>query len=164
MQAHALLYGVWKGKNCLLYISFIDIECQGVLERMKGDLKLFSRIKRPLIEKFTATSLSLLSNISDDQLTWLTYLAEKIPPKDSYREKMRWIRELFTQKHPSLEVARWMLRESNPVQRKNIAKFLVNQFLEGTNRTKDFESRTDYCPPRSLHPKNRLTPQREPSF
>ena len=131
---------------------------------MKGDLNLLSRIKRPLVKTFTATSLSLLSNTPDDRLTWLTYLAEKIPPKDSYREKMRWIPELFTQKHPSLEVARWMLRESNPVQRKNIVNFLVNQFLEETNRTKDFESRTGYCPPRSLHPKNRLTPQREPSF
>ena len=131
---------------------------------MKGDLKLFSRIKRPLVEKFTSTSLSLLSNTSDDQLTWLTYLAEKIPPKDSYREKMRWIREFFMQKHPSLEVARWMLRKSNPVQRENIVNFLVNQFLEGTNRTKAFEPRTGYCPPQSLHPKNRLTPQRGPSF
>jgi MoaA/NifB/PqqE/SkfB family radical SAM enzyme len=117
---------------------------------MKGELNLLSRIKRLSVEKFTSTSLSLLTNTPDEQLIWLTYLAEKIPRKDTYKKKIRWIRELFRQKHPSLELARRILRESNSVQRKKIVNFLVNQFLEGTNRRKGFESRTGYYPPRAM--------------
>jgi MoaA/NifB/PqqE/SkfB family radical SAM enzyme len=117
---------------------------------MKGELNLLSRIKMLWVEKFTSTSLSLLSNTPDEQLIWLTYLAEKIPRKDTYKKKIRWIRELFRQKHPSLELARRILRESNSVQRKKIVNFLVNQFLEGTNRRKGFESRTGYYPPRAM--------------
>lgn len=117
---------------------------------MKGELNLLSHIKRLSVEKFTSTSLSLLSNTPDEQLIWLTYLAEKIPRKDTYKRKIRWIRESFRQRHPSLGVARRILRESNSVQRKKIVNFLVNQFLEGTNRRKDFASRTGYYPPRAM--------------
>jgi MoaA/NifB/PqqE/SkfB family radical SAM enzyme len=117
---------------------------------MRGELNLLSYIKRLSSNKFTSAALSLLSNTSDEQLIWLTYLAEKIPRKDSYKKKIRWIRELFRQKHPSLDVARRILRESNPVQRKKIVNFLVNQFLEGTNRRKVFETRTGYYPPRAM--------------
>lgn len=117
---------------------------------MRGDLNLLSRIRKLSTEKFTSAALSLLSNTSDEQLVWLTYPAEKIPHKDAYKKKIRWIRELFRQKHPSLELSRRILRESNFAQRKKIVNFLVNQFLEGTNRRKDFESRTGYYPPRAM--------------
>ncbi len=113
-------------------------------------MSLLYHIKKLSIEKFTSAALSLLSNTSDEQLIWLTYVAEKIPRKHTYKEKMRWIRELFRHKHPSLEVAQRILRESNSAQRKNIVDFLVNQFLEGTNRRKDFEFRTAYYPPRAM--------------
>ena len=93
---------------------------------MKGDLNLLSHIKKLSIQKFTSAALSLLSNTSDEQLIWLTYIAEKIPRKHAYKEKIRWIRELFRQKHPSLEVARRILTETNSVQRKHIVNFLVN--------------------------------------
>jgi MoaA/NifB/PqqE/SkfB family radical SAM enzyme len=119
-------------------------------ETMKGDSNFLSHIKRFSVAKFTSAALSLLSNTSDEQLIWLTYPAEKIPHKDSYKKKIRWIRELFRQKHPSLEVARRILRGSNSAQRKKIVNFLVNQFLEGTNRRKEFESRTGYYPPRAM--------------
>ena len=91
---------------------------------MKDNLHLLSRIKRLSSNKFTSAAISLLSNTSDEQLIWLTYLAEKIPRKDSYRKKIRWIRESFRQKHPSLDVARRILRESNPIQRKKIVNSL----------------------------------------
>ncbi len=117
---------------------------------MKGDVNLLSRIKRFSSKKFTSAALSLLSNTSDEQLILLTYLAEIIPRKEIYKQKIGWIRESFRQKHPSLEVARRILRESNAVQRKKIVNFLVNQFLEGTNRRKDFESRTGTYPPRAM--------------
>ncbi len=109
-----------------------------------------SGLKRISRLKFTTLALSLLSSSSKGNLIRLTRLAEKIPQKTSYREKIEWIRELFKNDHPSLEIARRILRESNPKQREKIVHFLVNQFLEGTNRRKDFGMRTGYYPPRAM--------------
>lgn len=109
-----------------------------------------SRLKRISLVKFTTLALSLLSGGSKENLIRLTRLAEKIPQKTSYREKIEWIRELFQRDHPSLEIARRLLREGNLKQREKIVHFLVNQFLEGTNRRKDFASRTGFYPPRAM--------------
>ena len=109
-----------------------------------------SRLKRISLIKFTALALSLISSSSKTNLIRLTRLAEKIPQKDSYREKIEWIRELFKRDHPSLEIAGRILRESNLKQREKIVHLLINQFLEGTNRRKDFASRTGYYPPRAM--------------
>ena len=109
-----------------------------------------SRLKRTSLNKFTTLALSLLSSSSKANLIRLTRLAEKIPQKDSYRKKIQWIRELFQKDHPSLDIARRLLRETNPKQREKIVYFLVNQFLEGTNRRKDFALRTGCYPPRAM--------------
>lgn len=109
-----------------------------------------SHLKRISLVKFTTLALSLLSGSSKENLIRLTHLAEKIPQKTSYREKIEWIRELFQRDHPSLEIARRLLREGNLKQREKIIHFLVNQFLEGTNRRKDFALQTGYYPPRAI--------------
>jgi MoaA/NifB/PqqE/SkfB family radical SAM enzyme len=109
-----------------------------------------SHLKRISLIKFTTLALSLFSNSSKSNLIRLTRLAEKIPQKASYREKIDWIRDLFKKDHPSLEIARHILRESNLKQREKIVHFLVNQFLEGTNRRKDFALQTGFYPPRAM--------------
>ncbi len=109
-----------------------------------------SHLKRVSLIKFTTLALSLLSSSSKENLVRLTRLAEKIPQKDSYREKIGWIRELFKADHPSLEIAGRILRESNLKQREKIVHLLIDQFLEGTNRRKHFASRTGYYPPRAM--------------
>ncbi|MEW6377909.1 MAG: radical SAM protein [Thermodesulfobacteriota bacterium] len=109
-----------------------------------------SRLKRTSLIKFTTLALSLLSSSSKENLIRLTHLAEKIPQKQSYREKIEWIRELFKRDHPSLEIAQRILRESNLKQRETLIHFLVDQFLEGTNQRKAFEQRTGYYPPRAM--------------
>ena len=58
-------------------------------------MDFYQRAKRYSIEKFTSSALSLLANASSENLIRLTYLAEKIPQRESYREKIRWIRTLF---------------------------------------------------------------------
>ena len=113
-------------------------------------MKYSSRLKRISLIKFTTLALSLLSNSSKENLIRLTRLAEKVPQKASYLEKIGWIRELFKKDHPSLEIARRILREGNLKQRERIIHFLVNQFLEGTNRRKDFALRTGFYPPRAM--------------
>ena len=108
------------------------------------------RLKRISLIKFTTLALSLIFSSSKENLIRLTRLAEKIPQKDSYRDKIKWIRELFQRDHPSLEISKRLLRETNLKQREKIIHFLVNQFLEGTNRRKDFASRTGFYPPRAM--------------
>lgn len=113
-------------------------------------MKYASHLKRISLIKFTTLALSLLSSSSKENLIRLTYLAEKVPQKTSYLEKIEWIRELFKRDHPSLEIARRILREGNLKQRERFIHFLVNQFLEGTNRRKDFSLRTGFYPPRAM--------------
>jgi MoaA/NifB/PqqE/SkfB family radical SAM enzyme len=114
-------------------------------------MNVYARMKHYSLEKFTTSALSLLANASDGQLIRLTHLAEKIPRKESYRRKIRWIRELFKQRHPGLQVARRILKEINPHHRKKIiTNFIVNQLLVGTNRRKEFEAKTGVYPPDAL--------------
>ena len=92
-----------------------------------------------------------LANASKENLIRLTYLAEKIPQKESYREKIRWIRTLFQTDHPGLTIARRVLRETNPNHRKKlISNFIVNQLLVGTNRRKAFEAEKGFYPPDAM--------------
>lgn len=81
-------------------------------------MNISSQPKRASPIKFSSLAPSLLSNSSKENLIRFTHLAEKIPQKDSYREK--------------------------------IVQFLVDQFLEGTNRRKNFASETGFYPPRSI--------------
>jgi MoaA/NifB/PqqE/SkfB family radical SAM enzyme len=111
----------------------------------------YQRIKDYALVKFASTALVLLANASDEQLSKLTYLAEIIPQKDSYREKIRWIRGLFRQGHPGLQIARRVLKEPNPLHRhKIIQNFIINQLLAGTNKRKEFDQRTGTYPPDAL--------------
>src|SRR5512139_331022 len=114
-------------------------------------MDFYQRAKRYSIEKFTASALSLLANASTENLIRLTYLAEKIPQKESYREKIRWIRTLFQTDHPALTIARRVLNEIHPHHRKKIIKnFIVNQLLMGTNRRKAFEAKRGFAPPNAM--------------
>jgi MoaA/NifB/PqqE/SkfB family radical SAM enzyme len=114
-------------------------------------MDFYSRAKRYSIEKFTTSAFSLLANTSTENLVRLTYLAEKIPKKESYREKIRWIRNLFHSNHPGLAIARRVLNETHPHHRKKlISNFIVNQLLMGTNRRKAFETERGFYPPDSM--------------
>jgi len=48
-------------------------------------MDLYQKAKFYSISKFTTTALSLLASASKENLIRLTYLAEKIPQKESYR-------------------------------------------------------------------------------
>jgi MoaA/NifB/PqqE/SkfB family radical SAM enzyme len=114
-------------------------------------MEFYQRAKQYSIEKFTATALSLLANTSTQNLIRLTYLAEKIPQKESYREKIRWIRTLFQTDHPGVTIARRVLSETHPHHRKKIiSNFIVNQLLVGTNRRRAFEAERGFYPPDAM--------------
>jgi len=114
-------------------------------------MAFYQRAKRYSLEKFTTTALSLLANASKDSLVRLTYLAEKIPQKESYQEKIRWIRTLFQIDHPGLAIARRVLNETHPHHRKKlISNFIINQLLVGTNRRKAFAEKSGLYPPDAM--------------
>jgi MoaA/NifB/PqqE/SkfB family radical SAM enzyme len=114
-------------------------------------MDFYQRAKQYSIEKFTTTALSLLANASTENLIRLTYLAERIPQKESYREKIRWIRTLFQADHPGLAIARRVLNETHSLHRKKIiSNFIVNQLLVGTNRRKAFEAERGFYPPDAM--------------
>jgi MoaA/NifB/PqqE/SkfB family radical SAM enzyme len=114
-------------------------------------MEFYQRAKQYSIEKFTTTALSLLANASTENLIRLSYLAEKIPQKESYREKIRWIRTLFQTDHPGLTIARRVLSEIHPYHRKKIiSNFIVNQLLVGTNRRRAFEAERGFYPPDAM--------------
>jgi MoaA/NifB/PqqE/SkfB family radical SAM enzyme len=114
-------------------------------------MDIYKRAKRYSIEKFTTSAFSLLTNATTENLIRLTYLAEKIPQKESYREKIRWIRTLFQTNHPGLAIARRVLRETHPHHRKKlISNLIVNQLLVGTNRRKAFEVERGFYPPDAM--------------
>jgi len=114
-------------------------------------MDFYQRAKRYSIEKFTTSALSLLSNTSTENLIRLTYLVEKIPQKESYQEKIQWIRVLFQTDHPGLTIARRVLSETHPHHRKKlISNFIVNQLLVGTNRRKGFGGERGFYPPDAM--------------
>jgi len=114
-------------------------------------MDFYQRAKRYSIEKFTTNALSLLANASTENLIRLTYLAEKIPQKESYREKIRWIRTLFQTDHPGLAIAKRVLSETHPLHRKRlISNLIVNQLLVGTNRRKAFGAERGFYPPDAM--------------
>jgi MoaA/NifB/PqqE/SkfB family radical SAM enzyme len=114
-------------------------------------MDFYQRAKRYSVEKFTTTALSLLANASKENLIRLTYLAEKIPQKESYQEKIRWIRSLFQTHHPGLAIAKRVLNETHPYHRKKIiSNFIVSQLLAGTNHRKAFETEKGFYPPDAM--------------
>lgn len=111
----------------------------------------YQRMRDYTLVKFASTALSLLASCSDKQLIKLCSLAEKIPRKESYREKIRWIQDLFRQGHPGLQIARRVLKDTSPLHRhKIIQNFIINQLLMGTNKRKEFEAHTGTYPPDAL--------------
>jgi len=114
-------------------------------------MDFYQRAKRYSIEKFTTFALSLLANTSKENLIRLTHLAERIPQKESYREKIRWIRTLFQTHHPGLAIAKRVLNETHPHHReKIISNFIINQLLVGTNHRKAFETERGFYPPDAM--------------
>jgi MoaA/NifB/PqqE/SkfB family radical SAM enzyme len=114
-------------------------------------MDFYQRAKQYSIEKFTMAAFSLLANASEENLIRLTKLAERIPQKESYQEKIRWIRTLFQTNHPGLAIAKRVLNETHPHHRKKIiSNFIINQLLVGTNRRKAFEAEKGFYPPDTM--------------
>jgi len=103
-------------------------------------MNYYQQFKNYTMTQVVDTMLGMLGNSSDENLIRLTYLAEKLAKKDYYIKNIRWIRQLFTDGHPSLAVAKKIIRETHPNVRKRLVKaFIINQLLLGTNKRKAFQ-------------------------
>jgi MoaA/NifB/PqqE/SkfB family radical SAM enzyme len=112
---------------------------------------MLQSIKNYTTEKIVSLLLSMATNCSNENLVRMTYLMELIPKKDYYRERIRWIRQLIRENHPSIEFPRRILRDLHPNQRdKWITALTVNHLLAGTNKRKAWEEREGYYPPSTV--------------
>lgn len=65
---------------------------------------MLQSLKNYSTEKIVSLLLSLATNASTENLARMTYLMELIPKKDYYKERIRWIRQLIRENHPSIAI------------------------------------------------------------
>ncbi|BDV41281.1 radical SAM protein [Geotalea uraniireducens] len=112
---------------------------------------MLQSLKNYSTEKIVSLLLSLATNASTENLARMTYLMELIPKKDYYKERIRWIRQLIRENHPSIAFPRRILKELHPNQRdKWITNLAVNHLLSGTNKRKAWQEREGYYPPSTV--------------
>ncbi|WP_243689067.1 hypothetical protein [Geotalea toluenoxydans] len=112
---------------------------------------MLQSLKNYSTEKIVSLLLSLATNSSNENLARMTYLMELIPKKDYYRDRIRWMRQLLRDNHPSMEFPRRILRDLHPNQRdKWITNLAVNHLLSGTNKRKAWADREGYYPPSTV--------------
>ena len=105
---------------------------------------MIAKIKQKLLIHTINFLFALLAWIRNEKLfrwsyTGLAWLSEKLVKKDYYVEKIKWIKELFDNNHPSLTVTKKILKSTNPHHRRTIIKTaVINQLLIGTNKRKEF--------------------------
>ena len=112
-------------------------------------MNYYQQFKNFTMTQVVDAMLGMLGNSSDENLIRFTYLAEKLAKKDYYIRTIRWIRQLFQDGHPSLAVAKKIIRETHPNVRKRLVQaFIINQMLLGTNKRKAFmEEGGGFYPP-----------------
>jgi len=112
---------------------------------MLQSLKTYTR------DKVVSYLLNMATSSSDETLIKMTHLMEMIPKKDYYKDRIRWIRNLVQQKHPSIEFPRRILKELHPNQRdKWITNLAINHLLSGTNKRKEWADANGFYPPSTV--------------
>jgi MoaA/NifB/PqqE/SkfB family radical SAM enzyme len=112
---------------------------------------MLQNLKNYSMEKIVSLLLSMATSSSKENLVRMTYLMELLPKKDYYRERIRWIRGLIRENHPSIEFPRRILRDLHPNQRdKWITNLAVNHLLSGTNKRKAWAEKEGYYPPSTV--------------
>lgn len=112
---------------------------------------MLQSLKNYTTEKIVSLLLSMATNASNENLARMTHLMELIPKKEYYKERIRWIRRLIQENHPSIEFPRRILREIHPNQREKwITNLAVNHLLSGTNTRKAWQEREGYYPPSTV--------------
>lgn len=92
--------------------------------------------------------LSLLGRCSDQSIIKLTRAGEVVAREPEHKEQIAWLRGLFEQGHPSIELVRRVLRDTNSRVREGV---LMNLFVratwEGSQERARFETLHGFYPP-----------------
>ncbi|MCM8757830.1 MAG: radical SAM protein, partial [Candidatus Omnitrophica bacterium] len=110
----------------------------------------FAKIKSKIAELFLVNTLPLLRYISNRQIIFLTYIAEKILIKQDpiVNKAIKQIREYFREDHPSIELVRRILKDLSPqCKRKLLKNFFVNAIFKGVTKSKEYAQRYGFNPP-----------------
>ncbi len=112
---------------------------------------MIQSLKNYTTEMVLSYLLSMATSSSDETLIKMTHLMEMLPKKDYYKERIRWIRGLVRDKHPSIEFPRRILRDLHPNQRdKWISNLAINHLLNGTNKRKEWADQNGFYPPSTV--------------
>ena len=112
---------------------------------------MIQTLKNYTKEKILTYLLTMATSSSDESLIKMTHLMEMIPKKDYYKQRIRWIRGLIRDKHPSIEFPRRILRDLHPNQRdKWISNLAINHLLSGTNKRKEWADVNGFYPPSTV--------------
>jgi MoaA/NifB/PqqE/SkfB family radical SAM enzyme len=92
--------------------------------------------------------LTALGGRSDESLIRLTRLAERLPASETHRKQIAWIRGLFEQQHPAVQLARRILNETHPnVRRGILMNLFVRAMWEGNPARHDVLEQEGFLPP-----------------
>jgi MoaA/NifB/PqqE/SkfB family radical SAM enzyme len=108
------------------------------------------RLKSGVAEVILAELLPLLRYISNKNLLRLTYIAEKALVREDpiVNKAIKEIRRYFKEDHPSIKLARRLLKELSPHPKKSLLKNLfVNAILKGVTQTKEYADKYGFTPP-----------------
>lgn len=112
---------------------------------------MIETLKNYTKEKVLSYLMSMATSSSDETLIKMTHLMELLPKKDYYRERIRWVRGLIRDRHPSIEFPRRILRDLHPNQRsKWISNLAINHLLNGTNKRKEWAEANGFYPPSTV--------------
>lgn len=112
---------------------------------------MLKSLKNYTREKVLTYLLTLATSSSDETLIKMTHVMEMLPRKDYYKERIRWIRGLIRERHPSIAFPRRILKELHPNQRdKWISNLAINHLLNGTNRRKEWADANGFYPPSTV--------------
>lgn len=112
---------------------------------------MLQSLKNYTKEKALSYLLSMATSSSDDTLVKMTHIMELLPKKQYYKDRIRWIRGLIRDRHPSIEFPRRILRDLHPNQRdKWISNLAINHLLNGTNKRKEWADTNGFYPPSTV--------------
>ena len=105
-------------------------------------------IKSFVVGNIFKTMLSLLANLSDENLIRLTKIAEKLAADENQKQRLRIVREKFQKGHPSLEAAKRIAKRLSLKSRQKLAYnlFSYGMFL-GTRKRNEILEKEGFRPP-----------------
>jgi MoaA/NifB/PqqE/SkfB family radical SAM enzyme len=109
------------------------------------DLK--EKVKFQSIEWVASQALSLLSKVSDNTLIRTANLLERLALTEEKRNTVRTVRKAFENKHPSIQLAKRLLRELHPNCRRGVVVGFIIRSIFADKLRVAYRDEYGYLPP-----------------